>query len=253
MDLSIAADSQATLPALTEEVRLLLTDGRRRELKARGEIIAAEHALDHEQSRIDAAYGWNATPVSLARLCAELWGQIKHDDWSLVSWQNFISQWPGRLWNVEKHYHYIGGQGAAGIGYNAPASVGAALANKKHGRLSINIQTDGDLNYAPGVLWTAVHHKIPLLTVMHNNRAYHAEVMFVQRQCAERKRGSDRAHIGTTLRDPNINYAKMAETYGMYGEGPIEDPNDLGPALQRALAHVRAGEPALVDVVTQPR
>jgi len=77
--------------------------------------------------------------------------------------------------------------------------------------------------------------------------------MFVQRQCAERKRGSDRAHIGTTLRDPNINYAKMAETYGMYGEGPIEDPNDLGPALQRALAHVRAGEPALVDVVTQPR
>jgi len=253
VDLSIAADAQATLPALIEEVRLLLTNGRRRELKARGEIIAAEHALNHEQSRIDAAYGWNASPVSLARLCAEVWGQIKHDDWSLVSWQNFISQWPGRLWNIEKHYHYIGGQGAAGIGYNAPASVGAALANKKHGRLSVNIQCDGDLNYAPGVLWTAAHHKIPLLTIMHNNRAYHAEVMFVQRQCAERKRGSDRAHIGTTIRDPNINYAKMAETYGMYGEGPIEDPNDLGPALQRALAHVRAGEPALIDVVTQPR
>lgn len=253
LDLSIAADAQATLPALIEEVRLLLTDTRRRELKVRGEMITAEHALDHEQSRIDASYGWNSSPVSLARLCAELWGQIKNDDWSLVSWQNFISQWPGRLWNIEKHYHYIGGQGGAGIGYNAPASVGAALANKKHGRLSINIQTDGDLNYAPGVLWTAVHHKIPLLTVMHNNRAYHAEVMFVQRQCAERKRGSDRAHIGTTIRDPNINYAKMAETYGMYGEGPIENPDDLGPALQRALARVRAGEPALVDVITQPR
>ena len=33
-------------------------------------------------------------------------------------------------------------------------------------------------------LWTAAHHKIPLLTIMHNNRGYHAEVMFVQRMAA---------------------------------------------------------------------
>ena len=43
------------------------------------------------------------------------------------------------------------GRGAYGIGYGAPAAVGAALANRKHGRLSVNIQCDGDLNYAPGV------------------------------------------------------------------------------------------------------
>ena len=29
--------------------------------------------------------------------------------------------------------------------------------------------------YAPGVLWTAAHHRIPMLTIMHNNRAYHQE------------------------------------------------------------------------------
>jgi acetolactate synthase I/II/III large subunit len=75
------------------------------------------------------------------------------------------------LWNFSKPYHYIGAQGGAGIGYQAPAAVGAALANKKHGRLTVNIQCDGDLNYAPGVLWTAAHHQIPMLNVMHNNRA----------------------------------------------------------------------------------
>jgi thiamine pyrophosphate-dependent acetolactate synthase large subunit-like protein len=40
---------------------------------------------------------------------------------------------------------------------------------------------------------------------------------------------------------------------GAYGEGPIVDPNDLAPALKRALAAVKAGQPAVVDVVTDPR
>ena len=39
----------------------------------------------------------------------------------------------------------------------------------------------------------------------------------------------------------------------VYAEGPIANARDLGPALQRALAVVKKGEPALVDVVTQPR
>ena len=112
--------------------------------------------------------------------------------------------------------------------YGAPASVGAALANRKHGRLSLNIQCDGDLNYAPGVLWTACHHNIPLLSVMHNNRAYHAEVMFMQRQCASRNRGADAADVGTTIKDPNVDYAQMAKAYGMYSAGRSRTPTISG-------------------------
>jgi len=252
-DVDIAADPEATLPALIEEVKRQLTADRTRVLHDRGAKFADAHREARLQAMETAAFGWDSSPISLARLCGELWDQIKTEDWSLVSWQGFISGWPGRLWNFDKHYRYIGGQGAGAMGYGAPAAVGAALANRAHGRLSINIQTDGDLNYAPGVLWTACHHKIPLLTVMHNNRAYHQEVMFVQQMASERNRGADRAHIGTTLREPNIDYAKMAQAYGMYGEGPIESPKDLGPALKRALDRVKRGEPALLDVVTQPR
>ena len=54
------------------------------------------------------------------------------------------------------------------------------------------------------------------------------------------------------ITDPNINYAQMAKAYGMYSEGPIENPKDLAGAYQRALAKVRAGEPALIDVISQP-
>jgi acetolactate synthase I/II/III large subunit len=253
VDLAIAADAEATLPLLIDEVKRQLTADRKRALQDRGTKLAEVHHQARTTAAEAAAYGWDSSPISLARLSAELWAQIKNEDWSLVSWQGFVSGWPGRLWNFEKHYQYIGGQGAGAMGYGAPAAVGAALANRKHGRLSINIQTDGDLNYAPGVLWTAVHHKIPLLTVMHNNRGYHQEVMFVQQMASQRNRGADRAHIGTTLREPNIDYAKMAQGYGMHGEGPISDPKDLAPAIKRGLERVKAGEPALVDVVTQPR
>jgi hypothetical protein len=89
--------------------------------------------------------------------------------------------------------------------------------------------------------------------VVHNNRAYHQEIMHVQRIANRRRRGIDRCAIGTTFEDPFINYAQLAQSMGVWAEGPIEDPSALGPALQRALAVVKSGAPALIDVVSQPR
>ena len=131
--------------------------------------------------------------------------------------------------------------------------MGAALAHRKHGRLYVNLQKDGDLMYANGVLWTAAHHRIPLLNVMYNNRGYHQETMHIQRMANRHQRGVENAGIGTALVDPNIDFAKLAQSMGWYAEGPINDPKDLGPALKRAVAVVKRGEPALLDTVTQPR
>jgi thiamine pyrophosphate-dependent acetolactate synthase large subunit-like protein len=77
--------------------------------------------------------------------------------------------------------------------------------------------------------------------------------MGFQRIANRRQRGIERAHIGTTLREPNIDFAMVAKGLGVYSEGPIDNPKDLGPALKRAIAVVKRGEPALLDVVTQGR
>lgn len=70
----------------------------------------------------------------------------------------------------------------------------------------------------------------------------------------QRERGvPGRAHIGNALQDPKIDFAKMAQSMGVYGEGPISDPNELGAALKRAIAVVKRGEPALLDVVSEGR
>jgi thiamine pyrophosphate-dependent acetolactate synthase large subunit-like protein len=252
-DLAIVADAEATLPSLIEACRTLITPDRRRVFEQRGAKLAEASKAARDLAIEQASAGWDASPVSTARLSMEIWTQIKNDDWSLVSDSTFISHWPLKLWDVTKHHQFIGWSGAYGIGYGAPAAVGAALANRAHGRISVNIQCDGDLNYAPGVLWTAAHHRIPLMTVMHNNRAYHQERMFVADMAARANRDVSRSNIGNELADPFIDYASLAKAYGVHGQGPIANPNDLGPAIARALDVVRRGEPALIDVVTQPR
>jgi acetolactate synthase-1/2/3 large subunit len=253
VDIAMAADAEATLPSLVEAVKRRLTPDRKRVFDERGRKLADARQRLLERARADATYGWDASPISTARLSAELWAQIKDSDWALVSPIEFVSRWPMRLWNFDKPYQFIGGSGGAGVGYGAPAAVGAALAHKKHGRVVVNIQADGDLMYAPGVLWTAAHHRIPLLSVMHNNRAYHQEVMHIQRMANRHQRGVSSASIGTTIENPSIDYAGLARSLGVHAEGPISDPKDLGSAIKRALDVVKRGEPALVDVVSQPR
>jgi len=253
VDMAIPGDAQATLPALIEACKKLITADRRTAMQARGARLAEQHKKNKENAIAQATLGWDSSPLAPARISAELWAQVKNEDWSLVGNDMFFGRWPTRLWTFDKYYQFIGGSGGEGVGYGAPAAVGAALANKKHGRLTINIQNDGDLNYAPGVLWTGVHHNVPMLTIMNNNRGYHQEVMFVTTMAARANRDVSRAGIGTKLENPYIDYATMAKAYGMVGIGPITDPKDVGPAIKRGIEAVKRGEPVLIDTVTQGR
>jgi len=254
VDLAIAADAATTLPSLIEAVKREMTASHKSAFAARGAKLGEAHKAALTRVHAEAAVGWDASPVTTARLAAELFEVLKNEDWSLASTKpSGVSNWPQKLWTMDKYYHYTGDSGGNGIGFGAAAAVGVALANKKHGRLTVTIQPDGDLMMGPGILWTAAHHDIPILYVMHNNRSYHQEVMGLQKMANRRMRGIERAHIGTTLHAPFIDYATVAKGMGVYAEGPISDPKELGPALRRAVAVVKRGEPALLDVLTHGR
>jgi thiamine pyrophosphate-dependent acetolactate synthase large subunit-like protein len=84
--------------------------------------------------------------------------------------------------------------------------------------------------------------------------------MHVQRMSNRRSRVAnlgteikDMGPVGTRIENPDVNYAKLAESMGWYATPPISDPKDLGPALKRAVEVVKSGQPALVDVVSQAR
>ena len=253
----ITADAESSLPLIINEFETISSSDPNKVISNRIESYSKEN-LNTYQDELKKTLekkrkGWNSSPVSLARLYSELWPMIKDLDWCLSSPTVFSSRHHVGMWDHNKPYSYLGMHGAGGIGYCIGASAGAGLAAKKRERIVINIQCDGYLNYTPGSLWTAAHHKLPVLTIMHNNRGYHQEVMYLHYMAGVRGRGTDRMHIGTTLRDPFIDYAKLAEAYGMNSEGPIENPDDLKAAFSRGIRSVLDGEPYLIDVITEPR
>jgi acetolactate synthase-1/2/3 large subunit len=255
IDIQMAGDAEATLPALVEAVKVAMNASNRAAAEKRAEAAKRSYVETQVRTKEAAAIGWGASPISTPRVVMETFAQIKDTDWCLSNGN--LSGWPGRLWPMEKHYQYLGGSGGYGQGYGPQAAVGAALANRDLGRFTVSFQGDGDFMYAPGALWTAAHHKIPLLMIMHNNRGYHQELMHVQRLSSFRNRvantGNDLGPVGTSIMNPDVNYSKLAESMGWFAKGPIKDPAQLAPALKEAVAMVKTGQPALIDVWTQPR
>jgi thiamine pyrophosphate-dependent acetolactate synthase large subunit-like protein len=251
VEMAIPGEAQACMPILTDYILKNATAAQKASFEARREPMKKRWELQLKDAKEGAALGWDASPISTARLAMETFEVLKNEPWCLAV-SDRIS-WARKLWPTTEYHQMLGGSGGQGVGYGLPASVGAALANKALGRMTVTFQPDGDLLYAPGALWTAAHHKIPLLMVMHNNGGYYQEVMHLQRMASLHNRRTDQAWIGNSLRNPDIDYAKIAQGHGVWAEGPIKDPAQLKGALQRALAEVKQGRPALLDVVCQAR
>jgi len=250
VDLDIVGDVQTSLPPLIEACRRAFRN-KQSVVAERTQALKLMGQKASRQTLTSATYAWNASPISTARVAAETWNVIKDENWCLAASGQTI--WPHALWNFTEYQQYLGGPGGYGVGYAISASTGAALANKAAGRITVSFQPDGDLMYSPGALWTAAHHRLPLMTIMFNNRAYHQEMMHLQNMAALHGRSPDRAYIGTAITDPDIDFAKLASGLGVWSSGPISDPAQLGQTLRAALEIVKSGHPALVDVVCQPR
>ncbi|HET9001660.1 MAG TPA: thiamine pyrophosphate-dependent enzyme [bacterium] len=254
VDLAIAADTTVVLPALTALCRPLVLaggerEGRRRERRAR--LEAVRRAL-RDRWRRAADRARDARPVSFPRLAADLWDVVKDEDWVLVN--RTLRGWTRRLWDWTHPSQYVGALNGGGVGYGIGHAMGAALAHRGTGRLCIDIQPDGDCLYTPSALWTAAHHRIPLLIVMFNNRSYYNDEDHQVLMAKARGRPVENAHIGLRLDDPPVDFAGMARAFGIHADGPIEDPAELHPALARAVRHVqRERRPALIDVITEAR
>ena len=234
VDVSMPADAEATLPALIEAVKSAIPNdrkdaidkARRRHPQGLRQWPRAHQAgrrdrLGREPDQHRAAGDGDLRPDQGSRLVAGVdVGQCQQLAEPAVADGEASSAGSAR-------------SGGYGVGYGAPASVGAALGNRDLGRFSVSIQSDGDLMYAPGVLWTAARHKIPLLAVMHNNRGYHQEVMHVQRLANFRNRvATHRQRSGADRhqhRESRHRVRQAGEIDGLVGAGPINDPADLGP------------------------
>jgi thiamine pyrophosphate-dependent acetolactate synthase large subunit-like protein len=247
----LTADPTTLFVELLEAVGRREHEGRAADAAAaRQEALQTEHRRRRAEDRAQAekaADGEQITPAHVARTLGDL-----IEGTSIQVSNGLLAGWPRRLWSMTDESSYLGRSGGEGLGYGLPASLGAALAQRDGDVLVVDLQSDGDLMYTPQALWTAAHHELPVLIVVHNNRSYGKDEMH-QAEVAKARGRVDYTEPpeGIRLERPEIDYAALARSQGVEGIGPITDPAELADALKRALEVVRTTRrPCLVDVVS---
>jgi acetolactate synthase I/II/III large subunit len=250
-DVAIMGDATQVLQALARQCQEGMTGAVRGRVATRSARAEKLHSTVYDRFQKDLQERWwGQQPISTARLAAEVWEAIKGEDWVLA--HGSLSGWERRLWEMTEGSRCIAGGGGTGTGMGV--ALGVALAFRGTDKVCVSIQNDGDLLYTPGSLWTAAAHDIPMLVVMFNNRSYYQDVGHQTAITKIRQRPLENVGVGVNLDRPATDFAMLAQSFNLYGDGPILDPEAIRPALARGLKAVKEeGRLALIDTVTQPR
>jgi benzoylformate decarboxylase len=143
----------------------------------------------------------------------------------------------------EKEQTYISNSGN-GLGWGIGASIGAKLAAPD--RQVVCSIGDGSVMYSASGFWSQARYSVPVLTVVWNNHNYQTVRQAYHAYDGRMTRSGH--YAGMYLGDPDIDFAKLAESQGVKGE-KVENAADLEAALKRGIDATRDGKPYLVDVV----
>jgi benzoylformate decarboxylase len=237
VDIGIIADAGSALRALLETYRAIAASTAGRDERRECIRKAQEQVKAELETRVN--QGWDAVPINAARLARAMDRLLEKD--ALI-----VNESPTSKDILMANFKFCAGRSyfsnSSGgyLGWGLGAAIGAKLASP--GRRVVACLGDGSTMFGIQGLWTLAKYRVPLLVIVFNNRAY----MAVKNQF----RGSEEririaAEMGAEIVAPDVNFARLAETFGIFGER-VEKPEAIEPALRRALEQ---NGPALVDVV----
>jgi acetolactate synthase-1/2/3 large subunit len=179
-----------------------------------------------------------AVPIHPARICHELSRNVP-DDGIVVVDTGHAGMWMGGMYDLRRPTQsYI--RSAGHLGWAFPAGIGAKAACPE--RPVVVFTGDAGFWYHIAEVETAVRWKINSVTLVNNNSSGN-----------QSKRGFDRVYGGQQTEQgkelwtyTKVNFARIAQEMGALGIR-VEKPDEIAPALKRALA---ADRPVVIDVVT---
>jgi benzoylformate decarboxylase len=237
VDIGIIADAKSALKSLIEIYPKVAPSPAVTAERLECLRKAKDQATAEIESRV--AKGWDATPINAARV-ARTMDRLFDKDMLIVNESPTSKDLLMSNFQFSPGRDYFSNSSGGYLGWGLGAAIGAKLASPK--RRVVACLGDGSTMFGLQGLWTLAKYRIPLLVIVFNNRAY----MAVKNQF----RGSEEririaAEMGAEISAPEINFARLAETFGIFGER-VEHPDAIEPALKRALEQ---NGPALVDVV----
>lgn len=137
-----------------------------------------------------------------------------------------------------------------GLGTGLGVAAGVKLAYPD--RPVILFVGDGSFNYNPVLAGLGLfqEYRLPVLIIVLNNGGYIAMKRNQRRCYPQGVAARNNTYLGVDI-VPQPNYAKVAEAFDAYSQ-VVVDPQDIEPAVTRALQHTANGKAALLDVILSP-
>jgi benzoylformate decarboxylase len=239
VDLGIVADPKSALRSLLEIFPMFSEESNGRRKTERIECLQKAKAQTKTELESRSKAGWDATPINAARLMRTM-DKLIDQDALIVNESPTSKDILMSNFQFTSARSYFSNSSAGHLGWGLGAAIGAALASPK--RRVVACLGDGSAMFGIQGLWTLAKYRVPLLVIVFNNRAYMA-VKNQFRGPEERIRIA--AEMGAELVGPEINFSRLAETFGIFGQR-VEQPEAIEPALKRALEQ---SGPAVLDVV----
>jgi thiamine pyrophosphate-dependent acetolactate synthase large subunit-like protein len=228
LEVGVVADAKLALAQLTAALKGRIAPDTFRSWRDR--LRGRNSSKLQEQEEI---LSTGATPIHPLRLCKELRDFMDRDAILCVDGQEILNYGRQAIPTfVARHRLNSGAFGTMGVGM--PFGIGAKVACPD--KQVIVLHGDGSFGMNAMEFDTAVRHGLPILTVISLNGGWTGDPK-------KERPGRD---LGYTRFD------RMAQALGGHGE-LVEQPDAIRPALDRAMAAMAKGLPALVNVVTDWR
>ena len=242
-DIRLTADPLLTIRAIAQAARgLLKPDDKARIAERAKRHSAASKARNDavDKEAVDASKRTPIAPIWVTHQVAKLL-----DDNCVVLDETLPGNRTRDYLGCAKPGSYFGNPGSSG-GWSPGAALGAKLAAPEKDVIAIT----GDGFYMFGTpapaLWAGAHYGAPFMMVVYTNRSYSTGTSRVASAYGPDSYAK-RSNFEGGYFDPPIDFAKEAEAAGAYGE-TVRDPAEVGPALKRGLAQIRAGKPAVISM-----
>ena len=232
-ELALAGDARLTLAALLETVK-------RHVPEKRDSAPVAQAIKDTERqwlAKWEAKRSSDSSPLSPYRVLRDLYDTVNVPNTIVTHDAGSPRDQLVPFWKCVSPHSYIGWGKSTQLGYGLGLAMGAKLACPD--KLCINVWGDAAIGFTGTDLETAARDKIPILSILLNNEAMAIELPIMP-VATEKYRATDITG----------DYAAFARSLGCHGER-VTEAGEIVPALRRALAAIEAGQPALVEFITE--
>jgi len=231
----IVADIGTTLNALAEYIESSDSSDSRNQIL----IDNQKQAKTAETARLEIQ--WNDIPMSPARAAREV-AKALPDDAIIVDESITNSGEVANAIDIQLPHQFYGGRGG-GIGQGIAGAIGIQIAHPTSPVVCLS--GDGSAMYSIQALWSAAHHKLPILFIIWANREYRVLKHNLDIYRTRYDSASNKPYPHMDLEHPIVDFVSIAKGHGVDAK-KIEEPNEIGPAIAKALS---SGSATLLEIV----